>query len=95
MNSDRQRDTKKVETQEQDIIHEGEPVGTNSVKYIIRTDIIFRRRNPICTSSNGLEAYKCFREAELLEADGKVMEAAQLYRRAFKLSPELAAVYGS
>ncbi len=34
----------------QDLPHEGEPVGTDCAKYIIRTDIMFRRTPPVCDS---------------------------------------------
>lgn len=34
----------------QDLPHEGEPVGEGCAKYIIRTDIMFRREPAICTS---------------------------------------------
>ena len=79
----------------QDIPHEGEPVySKESEKYIIRTDIMYRRKEPICDKPRDLQAYKLFREAELLEADGECQQAAGLFRRAFKMSPDLAEVMG-
>lgn len=79
----------------QDIPHEGEPVySEQSEKYIIRTDIMYKRKEPICDKPNDRDAYKLFREAELLEADGECQKAAQLFRRAFKMSPDLAEVMG-
>ena len=40
------------------------------------------------------EAFKLFREADMLEADGKAIEAMKKYRQACRLCPELAKVYG-
>jgi hypothetical protein len=39
------------------------------------------------------EAYRLFREAELLEAEGDVDGATRLYRRVARLSPSLAEIY--
>eukprot|EP00668_Euglena_longa_P045717 GGOE01061397.1.p1 GENE.GGOE01061397.1~~GGOE01061397.1.p1 ORF type:complete len:324 (-),score=74.38 GGOE01061397.1:113-1057(-) len=74
----------------QDLPHEGEPVGDGCEKIIIRMDVLYERVPQVCNSATDLEAYRLFREAELLEADGKVMEAAQLFRRIVRLSPDLA-----
>ena len=41
-----------------------------------------------------LEAYRLFREAEIMEGDGDPMGALKLYQRAVRLSPALASVYG-
>ena len=75
----------------QDLPHEGAPAPK---KYIIRTDIMYKRKHPICNEAHDIEAYKLFREAELLEADGHCEQAAMLFRRALKMSPELAEVLG-
>mmetsp|Transcript_181 Transcript_181/g.587 ORF Transcript_181/g.587 Transcript_181/m.587 type:complete len:327 (-) Transcript_181:109-1089(-) len=90
----------------QDIPHEGEPVEAGrelrdgqrlpNSKYLIRTDVIYERvEGRLCDTDAGAEAFRLFREAELMEADGDCEAAARLYRRCFKMSPELAAVYGS
>ena len=79
----------------QDIPHEGEPVyASDAEKYIIRTDIMYARKDTICDTPKDREAYKLFREAELLEADGDCEMAAKLFRRSLKMSPDLAAVMG-
>ena len=79
----------------QDIPHEGEPVySSEEEKYIIRTDIMYARKNPICDEPRDIQAYKLFREAELLEGDGECDKAAQLFRKALKMSPDLATVMG-
>ncbi len=54
----------------------------------------YERKNPICNKPGDVEAYKLFREAELLEADGHCEEAARLFRRSLKMSPDLAEVMG-
>jgi Tfp pilus assembly protein PilF len=55
---------------------------------------MYRRKDPICDSPRDREAYKLFRKAELLEGDGDCESAAQLFRKALKMSPELAEVMG-
>ena len=45
-------------------------------------------------SEKDREAFKLFREADLMEADGHAAEAARKYRHACRLSPSLASVYG-
>ena len=77
----------------QDVPHEGEPVYTG-FKYIIRTDIMYRRDPPIFDGEMDKEAFRLFQAADLLEADGKAAEAARKYRHACRLSPELARVFG-
>ena len=64
-------------------------------KYIIRTDIMYERIPPILNSDKDKEAYSIFREAEDLADGGEVDQSIVLFRRAFKMSPELAAMMGS
>lgn len=73
--------------------HEGEPVEVGGkTKYIIRTDIMFRRVPPICAETpEDLKAFEFYREANQLEASGDAEEACKLYQRVTKLSPQLAA----
>ena len=83
----------------QNIVHEGEPVGAGSMKYIIRTDLMFRRDHPFCDSANDTEAFRLMKEAEEIENTQQGPEgankAAELFRQAFRMSPALAKVYGS
>lgn len=72
---------------------EGEPVHTG-YKYIIRTDIMYRRDPPIFDGEMEKEAFRLFQLADLLEADGKSEAACRKYRHACRLSPELARVFG-
>jgi hypothetical protein len=69
------------------ILHEGDRV-TSGVKYIMRTDVVYRKSNTV-TSSSEHQAMALFRLAEQKEAEGNSMEAMQLYRKAFRLSPAL------
>ncbi|EGD72119.1 hypothetical protein PTSG_00137 [Salpingoeca rosetta] len=78
----------------QDMPHEGEPVGKGSVKYIIRTDVMYAREDPICDEPKDREAYRLFREAEEVESSGDAMGALKLFQRAAKMSPALADVLG-
>ena len=78
----------------QDVPHEGEPVGPGCMKYIIRTDIFYERTPRELDTAADQEAFHLFREADLLEADGKSEEATKLYRKGLKLSPAMGTVFG-
>ncbi|PHJ18122.1 tetratricopeptide repeat-containing protein [Cystoisospora suis] len=75
-------------------MHEGRRVGPGSTKYIIRTDIFYRRKTPMLTSPKDREAFVLWQRAQLLAEEGSTDDAAVLFRRSVKLSPGLAAVYG-
>ncbi|GFO27456.1 2OGFe(ii) oxygenase family oxidoreductase [Plakobranchus ocellatus] len=69
-------------------LHEGQRLE-NGIKYILRTDIMYKNLAPSKLSNNQDKAVQLMQEADRLEASGKCMEAMELYRRAFKLFPEL------
>jgi len=72
------------------ILHEGERVQSG-LKYIMRSDILYERvegTQRVVTPQEE-EALRLYQEAETLECDGRQMEAAALYRKAFRLCPEL------
>lgn len=71
-------------------LHEGEPLRAG-VKYILRSDIMYRRVTASEISPEKSEALRLLQEAERLESRGQAMEAAGFYRRAFRLCPELEA----
>ncbi|XP_067681338.1 uncharacterized protein [Haliotis asinina] len=75
-------------------LHEGEKLGDGR-KYILRTDIMFRNVSPSASSEADQKALLMLQDAERKEACGECMEAAELYRKAFKLSPSLAKAYGN
>lgn len=72
------------------LMHEGVPAAE---KYIIRTDVLYRRRPERCTAPEDAEAFDMYQEAMLKAEHGECDQAAQLLRRAFKRSPALAQVY--
>ncbi|KAH8741901.1 prolyl 4-hydroxylase alpha subunit [Cryptosporidium ryanae] len=73
-------------------MHEGEPVYSGHKKYIIRTDILFNRVNPILTSDTDRKAYKMWIDAQNIAERGDPDTAVSLFKKAFKLSPELASL---
>ncbi|KAL8447083.1 hypothetical protein Emed_004607 [Eimeria media] len=75
-------------------MHEGRPVAEKSVKYIIRTDIMYERKEPLFTSPADKEAFALWQEAQLLAEKGETDAAAVLFRRMTKVSPPLAHFYG-
>ncbi|XP_070180405.1 uncharacterized protein, partial [Littorina saxatilis] len=75
-------------------LHEGQKLGSG-VKYILRTDIMFRNLSQTSRSANEEKALQLVQEAERKEASGDCLEAAELYRKAFKLSSEVEAAYGT
>ena len=78
----------------QSLVHEGVPPSFPECKYIIRSDIMYTRRPEICASPSDLAAYSIFREAENLAECGHVDEAIILFKRCFKLSPDMAKIMG-
>ena len=54
----------------QNIVHEGEPVGPGNTKYIIRTDLMFRRDTPLCDTDSDKVAFRMMKEAEEIENTG-------------------------
>eukprot|EP00656_Telonema_subtile_P031132 TRINITY_DN34111_c0_g1_i1.p3 TRINITY_DN34111_c0_g1~~TRINITY_DN34111_c0_g1_i1.p3 ORF type:complete len:121 (+),score=30.11 TRINITY_DN34111_c0_g1_i1:292-654(+) len=78
----------------QNIVHEGCPPVNGTVKYIIRTDIMYERRPALCDTAQDKQAYELYLQAKESEAEGRTEQAVQLYKRMIKLSPGLADVYG-
>ena len=74
-------------------LHSGETVGAGCEKYCLRTDIMYQRREPLCTAPGDMEAFALVQEAGAHEAAGRVKEAGVCYRRAAKLSPGIAKAY--
>ena len=64
-------------------------------KYIIRSDVMYQRRTPICTLPNDMEAYELYRKAvDLADESGSETKALELFKRAFSMSRNLADLYG-
>uniref|UniRef100_A0A7S2RJH3 Fe2OG dioxygenase domain-containing protein n=1 Tax=Rhizochromulina marina TaxID=1034831 RepID=A0A7S2RJH3_9STRA len=75
-------------------IHEGTAPVPGTIKYIIRSDVMYQRRDPICTLPEDVEAYDLYRRAVDLAGDGREPEALPLFQRAFRMSRSLADLYG-
>ena len=78
----------------QSMVHEGVPPVSPYMKYIIRSDVMLSRTPAICDSPADREAYRIFRQAEDLAEEGRVDEAVPLFKKALKLSPEMARIMG-
>ena len=78
-----------------ELLHEGAAVHPGCQKYIIRSDIMYKRTPPVCASPRGVAAFQLYQKAQELSNDGDCAQAATLFRRAFKLSPQLADIYGA
>ena len=80
----------------QSLVHEGVPTDPNTsfCKYIIRSDIMFRRSPELCDGERDRAAFVLFQQAEDLAEAGDVAESIKLFQRAFKLSPEMARMMG-
>jgi len=74
------------------LMHEGVPAAE---KYIIRTDILYRRTPEQCTAPEDVEAFAMYQEAQLRAEQGECDMAADLFRRAFKRSEALRQVFRS
>lgn len=79
---------------DQRIVHEGVPARSPFEKYIIRSDVMLERVPPICNSSDDLDAYEVYRNAEDLAGWGQIDEAIILFKQAFRKSPLLAELLG-
>jgi hypothetical protein len=79
---------------EQSLAHEGVPPERPYCKYIIRSDVMYKRTPPICDAPEDREAYRIFKHAEQLAEAGKVEESIPQFRKAIKMSPKLAAIMG-
>eukprot|EP00405_Crypthecodinium_cohnii_P037241 CAMPEP_0206548674 /NCGR_PEP_ID=MMETSP0325_2-20121206/14016_1 /ASSEMBLY_ACC=CAM_ASM_000347 /TAXON_ID=2866 /ORGANISM="Crypthecodinium cohnii, Strain Seligo" /LENGTH=391 /DNA_ID=CAMNT_0054048183 /DNA_START=72 /DNA_END=1247 /DNA_ORIENTATION=+ len=72
------------------LMHEGVPAAE---KYIIRTDILYRRTPEQCTAPEDIEAFAMYQEAQLQAEKGECDLAASLFKKAFKHSEALRKVY--
>lgn len=75
-------------------VHEGVPPIAPNMKYIIRSDVIFERTPKICCGENDAQAYELFRKGEDMVEAGDVAGAIVLFKKALKLSPEMARIMG-
>ncbi|CAF3407494.1 unnamed protein product [Rotaria socialis] len=76
-----------------DLFHEGETVSTGK-KYIMRSDVMYKRIliEPMSTKEH--EARELLAQAEQFEDQSNYGEASKCYRKAYKLWPELEKEFG-
>jgi len=72
------------------LLHEGEELQTG-MKYILRTDMMCRRdaATKKCRTQAQVDALNCLQQAQAAEERKECDLACSLYRRAFKLDPDL------
>ncbi|XP_064639568.1 uncharacterized protein LOC135495078 [Lineus longissimus] len=75
-------------------LHEGGAL-LKGVKYILRTDIMYRRNEAMVLTPKDEQGLQLMQEAERLEGARDEQKAAELYRKAFKLSPMLEDYYNT
>ncbi|KAH8584975.1 prolyl 4-hydroxylase alpha subunit [Cryptosporidium sp. chipmunk genotype I] len=71
-------------------MHEGEPLCSGYTKYILRTDILYKRVDPILTSEADQKAYVLWLKGKDLTYRGNLDEAKEIFRKVSEISPELA-----
>ena len=75
------------------VLHAGQKVGPRSHKYCLRSDVMYVRKEPLCTAPKDLLAFQLVMEAKAHEAAGEPMEALPKYMRAAKISEGIAKAY--
>ena len=77
-------------------LHQSRPIrpGSRARKYIIRSDVMYRRDPPVLATEADKRAFEEYRQAEALAEKGEGERSAQLYRSAFKKSRTLSRIYG-
>lgn len=76
-----------------EVLHAGEPVGPTSMKYCLRTDVMYVREPPICIEPNDLLAFDLLQEARRLEGMGRATDALSLLMKVRRLSRGIATAY--
>ncbi|KAJ1609208.1 tRNA adenylyltransferase Cca1p [Cryptosporidium canis] len=71
-------------------VHEGEPVSPGYTKYILRTDILYKRVNPILTSDLDQRAYALWLKGKNYIYKGNLEKAREIFKQVSEISPELA-----
>jgi len=70
------------------MLHEGQALESN-VKYLMRSDIMYRRKDPPVMGTKEIQGMELLKQAQQKEQEKSFDEAAQLYRRAYRLWPPL------
>jgi hypothetical protein len=79
---------------DQRYVHEGVSPLNEYEKYIIRTDIMYSRTPALLTGDNDRLAFEWQMQAEQLAEEGDIDTSISLFKRAYKLSPELSKIMG-
>jgi len=76
-------------------VHEGTAPAPGHAKYIIRSDLMYRRRVAICNRPEDRAAYQLYQKAlDLAGVAGQEANALPLFKKAFAMSRPLADLYG-
>jgi hypothetical protein len=75
------------------VLHEGVSVHPGYKKYIIRSDVLYRRNPPILTTADDQQGFSMYQRARVLEASGQTDEALRLFRAVRRKSPGVADLY--
>jgi len=76
-------------------VHEGTSPALGHAKYIIRSDLMYRRRVAICNRTQDRAAYELYQKAvDLAGVAGQEANALPLFQKAFAMSRPLADLYG-
>lgn len=78
------------------IFHQSQPIakGNGAKKYIIRSDIMYKRTPPLAVDKVDIEAFEMYQQAEFV-CDQDPQESARLFQLAFKKSGLLSRIYGA
>lgn len=79
---------------DQSLVHEGVPPIAPYQKYIIRSDLMYRRDPPILSTESDHEAYRLYKLGEEMSENGQVEEAVKVFKRAFRMCPMLETFFG-
>jgi len=71
-----------------DMLHEGEILRSGN-KYMLRTEVVYRRQEPVLKDSPEQIARVMIYQAEQLEMNGNAEAAVQMYKKAYKTWPPL------
>jgi hypothetical protein len=76
-------------------VHEGTAPALGAAKYIVRSDLMYRRRVAVCDSLQDRAAYRLYQQAvDLAGVAGQEANALPLFQKAFAMSRPLADLYG-
>jgi len=78
------------------ILHQSQPTLGTADKRIVRSDVMYKRNPPVLSTERDNEAFALYLEAERMAEDPALgAQASELFRKAFKMSQQLAAIHGS